>query len=467
MSDIPQWVNLKRKTQFVEDDITTEDRLSPEVKFEAKFKMAKLANFKVRVQPLGNPAQYTAAELGRNANFKLRRTAAFPKPDGSETLLTKVYALPCAGGNRFQIEAKYKGKVVTSQHVLIAQRKLFYQILSMKGISPHNVSGMEQDYWNPGKNYYIKLQEKAPRNTIDFIKTIHQDNYIDFIRAAKAGYSLEPRRPYAFTLVFSNLIADYDTYNHAEDINLELPSRVFTWKPDAPAKALVPYHIWYEMDPAHDARRYWLAANRSKFVAADGTVVPIDDSDLEVVGPPAYALGGYKKIEIQTAKLRNYLSSRKGVLKLDLDLRIVAGWTLGFSFNEINLITVANYVEWQPTDAAGRAQTLNHEMGHKVGMTASGMGFLPDAPGTYYKDGPINYGGHRGPHCSQGTTYSASTDSWSGAPGCVMFGANGAWSGGTLHLTPKEYCPNCEKIVRKVDVDPNRLHGFQNSVMDY
>src|SRR3990170_725600 len=32
--------------------------------------------------------------------------------------------------------------------------------------------------------------------------------------------------------------------------------------------------------------------------------------------------------------------------------------------------TVPNYVEWQPTDPAGRAQTLNHEMGHKIGMVA-------------------------------------------------------------------------------------------------
>jgi hypothetical protein len=63
--------------------------------------------------------------------------------------------------------------------------------------------------------------------------------------------------------------------------------------------------------------------------------------------------------------------------------------------------------------------------------------------------------------------YSAPTNSWSGAPGCVMFGADGAWAGATVHNSPKEYCPACEKIVRKLDVDPHRLDGFKVSVADY
>jgi len=43
----------------------------------------------------------------------------------------------------------------------------------------------------------------------------------------------------------------------------------------------------------------------------------------------------------------------------------------------------------------------------------------------------------------------------------------GAWSGTTFNQTPKEFCPECQKIVRKLDLDPRHLGGFQKSVMDF
>ena len=74
---------------------------------------------------------------------------------------------------------------------------------------------------------------------------------------------------------------------------------------------------------------------------------------------------------------------------------------------------------------------------------------LPNAPSTLYGENRgVNDKGHQGPHCEKGVTYTAATNNWSGAPGCVMFGATGTSSASS----PKEYCSECTDIVKKLDL---------------
>ena len=78
---------------------------------------------------------------------------------------------------------------------------------------------------------------------------------------------------------------------------------------------------------------------------------------------------------------------------------------------------------------------------------------LPDsAPGKLlYGDNPgVNNKGHQGPHCLNGKKleYSATDNTWSGEPLCVMFGSTGT----ETHRTPKEYCSECTKLVKKLDL---------------
>ncbi len=476
MADLEQWVNVERKDQYVEDKVASKKRLGPQIHFRCKFEKADPAHFKVRVVPQGSPAAYTKKERGRNANFKLREADIRAKPDGKEALLETDRWLPCAGGNRFLVEAKYKDKIVRSATVLAARRRLFYQVLSMQGLTPESTASLEADLWNPSKNFYLKLKEKGPRSTIKFLKTLHDGNsglqsHNDFVLAAKAGYALESRRPYAFTIVFSNFIAgwDKDRFIHTEDVSL--PSRIVSWVHGAanvPTKVRVqlPYYAWWEMDPAHDAAGFWLKQNRgSKFVAADGAVIPINAADMSIVGPPDFSKGGYSWLEISLLpELRNKLTERKGKLKIDIEYRFVASWTMGFSYNIVNLVTAAKYAMWEPVQPAQLEYTLNHEVGHKIGMVATGKGLLPNAPSTYYQESAAcKYGGHVGPHCKKGATYLAPSDSWTGVPGCVMFGADGT----ALGNSPKTFCDECAKIVRKLDLDPHNLDGFTRSVKDY
>ena len=100
--------------------------------------------------------------------------------------------------------------------------------------------------------------------------------------------------------------------------------------------------------------------------------------------------------------------------------------------------------------------TWNHEVGHRFGMVAFGhrkgiQGYkkLPNGPSTLYgENSGVNDKRHQGPHCEKGANYNNATKVWSGIPGCVMFGANGI---GNSHA-PKEYCSECEPIVRKLDL---------------
>lgn len=476
MDDLKQWVNVERKKAFVEDDVTSEERLGPNVHFECTFKKAKAAHFKVRVVPQSSPAAYTNKERGRNPNFRLRESAIVAKPEGkTDVKLATERTLPCAGGNRYLIEAKYKDKIVQSKMVLAARRRLFYQVLTMQGLTPQSTATLEADFWNEPKHFFLDLKEKGPRSTIKLLKTLHDENtgltsQNDFIFAAKAGYTIESRRPYALTIVFSNFIADWDKdwFVHSEDVTL--PSKIVACLQEpsgAPTKVRMelPRYAWWEMDPAHDAARFWLLRNRTKFVAADGAIIPIADSDLSIVGPPDYSKGGYHWLEVSLSPvLRNRLTERKGKLKVDIEYRYVAGWSLGFSYRDVNLVTAAKYAEWEPVPAEQLEQTLTHEVGHKIGMVATGQRFLPSAPSTYYQDSfACNYGGHRGPHCRKGATYLPRADEWTGAPGCVMFGDDKTPQGSS----PKTFCDECAKIVRKLDLDPRHLDGFKRSVKDY
>jgi hypothetical protein len=101
------------------------------------------------------------------------------------------------------------------------------------------------------------------------------------------------------------------------------------------------------------------------------------------------------------------------------------------------------------------AYTLVHEVGHKVGMVPDGQHLLPKAPTTLYGDTPHNQQGHQGPHCSLGANYVGGY--WSGAPACVMFGANGAFTGNVLNHAPPTFCGECEQALRKMDLHVSSL----------
>lgn len=482
MAKLEQWVNIARDPKWVEDDVGSVERLGP-AHLECKFKKALPASFHFKVEPVGTPAAYTDAEKTRNSVFTLRNARGAYGNDGKKTVkLAQDVLLPAAGADEFKVKAKYKDKEVEASKTIVTRRRLFYQSCAMQGIAPGNVASMETAYW-AADDFYIKLVNKAA-GTMPLMKTLYRDdgsgadNYLAFIRAGKAAWRLQARMPYAFMLVWVNYIAAMGEKQITKMVDLDLPSKLWTWSWKGQSFEFnVGAFLWHGLDDTHDAAKHWLVSVDVRFRDKKGNVtrLPIPDDRVSLAGDPRFTYGGYHKVRVDLsaddlAGIRNRFTRRQGKVRFRLKLRVAAGWTNGFSFNGVNMITVADKACWADQSAAVKEYTLNHEFGHKIGMVADGTGRGPDGPATLYGNVPAGPGanskGHQGPHCEQGAAYDAGTKRWSGAPGCVMFGADAAFDGNTRNAAPPTYCAACKPIVRKLDLSAG-MPGFQKTPNDF
>lgn len=475
MGEVEQWVNLDRDAKFVSDGISSIERVGEEVHFKCTFKNGELGSFRYKVVAV-EQAKYSRKERGRNPHFKLRSGKGSTTNNAKgEVVIENKVKLPAAGGNKYKLEVQWMdkgGSAITLSDTVVTRRRLFYQSVTMAGVTAGDCGAMENEYWNPGKNYYLKLIAQGG-GTIPLTPVLWSaggnNNYIDFIKSTKATYSLEPKRPFAFILVWSRYIASQAQVVVTETRNVSIPSKLFKWGYQGESVVVdVGYHLWWQLDPTDDAANAWLVGVTCTFTDAQGrdTQLNIPNDRVTPTGPQIGKYGGSSQVTIDLSaadlqNLRNYVTRNVGDLTFDITLRVADGWTNGFSFNTINLITVAERVVWDDMSDAIKKYTLNHELGHKVGMTPDGTGRLPTKPSCYYTGQT-----HQGPHCSKGATFTAATQVWSGAPGCVMFGADGTYNAGVYSGAPPEYCGECEPLVRKLDL-ASTAAGFTNSVMDF
>jgi type VI secretion system secreted protein VgrG len=217
-------------------------------------------------------------------------------------------------------------------------------------------------------------------------------------------------------------------------------------------------YLWYQLDDTDDANQEWLVSIDCYYTDAAGrpSHLRIPKDRASITGAARFALGGHSKIAIDLSAadmtvIRDHFTAGAGSIRFQVTVNAAIGWTNGFSLGGINLITVADKAQWDVRTSAGKAQTLMHELGHKVGMTPDGTGRLPRKPSCYYTGQ-----GHQGPHCSKGAAYTATTRRWSGSPQCVMYGASHA-------ARPRTFCAECAPLVRKLDMSPT-MPGFRVSL---
>ncbi len=477
-----QWVNLPEDAKYVEDGIASIDRLGP-LALKVTFKKASLAGFRVRVFPQGDHATYTPAETGRNQNFRVRIFGFTTNASATSVTLTKDIYLSAAGGNIYKAQAKYKKKVVESGKVVEVRRKLFYQVMQMRGITAGSTAAMESAYWDTGKKFYIKMKQIGGVEPIDHMRTIVMNRsaaHDKFIKAAKAGFKIADRKPYCFAVAFVEYIATPKQQTIRDEVNLTLPSKLgeWTWSGSTMTIQLNQF-LWYGLDPDDDKNKAWLVGGRLVFKPDGGGAnesITFDPKDVEIAGANYRTYGGKAKVKVRIGEGaidRNTFSSRKGKWIVELDVLTVGGWTNGFAYNGINLLAISDKVIWEDQTAAVQKYTINHEVGHKVGNAVTGVGPVPDNPAPanlYGENRGVNDQDHQGPHCQKGAAWDGTKPAgqrWSGAPQCVMFGADGIYdAGGTLHSAPPEFCSDCEKAVRKLDLQDATLRttGFQKTL---
>lgn len=466
-----QWVNLPKDSKYEESGIT-KDRLGP-VTVELEFKKSKpMKPWKLKVTPLAGNIEYSRREMGRNPHFKLKSIMSFGVSDATKVLLEECLHLPAAGGNKYKIEVKDgDGKTVGTATELEARRKLYYQVICMKGVTAPSLTDMEDGFWNPAKKYYLKLACPKPQGEMTYYKNIKSANWEgtrgrqDMFKQAKKNYKLKDLHPFCFVVVCSKMIGS------SKDVTFKYPftlwGKLFA-RGDEELEVTIPgdQALWFDIDDIDDKKDGgqgdWLV---SEITFNDGKAAPIQLSRADVtLGPKTGRWHQKIKVKLK-ADLRYKIKKREGML--EIAVKVVGGFSGGYSDPMANFITIGS-AGWEAAySEAKKVQILIHEVGHKVGMVADGRDRAPAAAPNLYghiRTGPnSNNKGHSGPHCEKGITYTAATKTWAGTPGCVMFGAT---SGGGK-ATPKTFCSDCDNVVRKLDLDARVLDNFKKFVTDY
>ena len=460
MSNIIQWVNLYKSDSFVEDEIKSDLRLG-KFKVKCKLKKGDPALLKLRLVPEGSDnIDYSDKELKRNINFRLVKSQPVVTDGKAETEIEQEFYLPAAGGNQYKVEALYNGKTVATTKVIEARRKLYYQTVHMKGVSSYSLSTLEDDYWNESKKYYIRLTKKGSDEEMPFFKTLNMsDNslLLKFMKEVdkkykiKAAFKLE-----GFVAVFSHYIASKALYPYkTPEINTSTVSPICKWN-SSEMEVFVDRIFWYGMEDGNfDKKNKWIGSKRNIIITkTNGTKVTyaIPRSNISIMGTKRGTYGGYHYFKVKLdSKLKKLLKVASKV-KVEIDLYTINGWTNGFSWSvssapNTKVTTTAKATSFNDMPKETQDYTWVHEVGHKVGMAAIGVGKSPDKHNFLYGENRgVNDKNHSGPHCENGATFS--NNSWSGTPKCVMFGANGV---GGAHA-PKDFCPKCEPQVRKLDL---------------
>jgi hypothetical protein len=485
---IVQWVNLEKDSDYLDDpDISSLDRCG---KLTIKTAFAKGnvdLSYKVKVKEVGSDnVTYSAAELGRNSNFKMTEGATDLGTE-AEVTMEDTIQLRAAGGNKYKLEAKdANGKVVSSEEIE-AKRKLYYQFMHMEDAKGEvKKYGLEQLEQHCLKNHVV-LSKGGKDKKIPFRKNINTSmgQHQQFADDIKAQYDLKTSfKQVGCVTVLSNYLATHKdkivkiTHEIGDNINplcTVSATLVDLW-------VLEKDFLWYGLEDGHDQDKGWFVKGRinyKPFVNTTNKVsysVDFFKSDIEIGGSDINQYGGRNSIQIKISPSSNIdkiMKEKDGTLTFAIKFYIINGFSGGFSYPADGVaITTCCTKSWFRDESPNSSDVIwNHELGHRMGMVAHGNSTLtqgrketdgsfqnrkinknrlPDAPPNVYgEDRGVNDKGHAGPHCSSGSlTYNEEKDEWKGTPKCVLFGATGT----STAASPLDYCKECKDVVRKLDL---------------
>lgn len=508
MTKLVQWVNLKRNAGtndgqiFVDAEVTSKERVG-ELHYEIVVQKPKAHGVKVRVYPAGGKkdVKYSRREK-RFLPFQIRQTRTQHNQGKKKTKIEEGVLLPAAGGNSYYIEGKSaaagrKEKLIEGKkhQVYETWRRLYYEVLAMAdGTHPEFQTGgagaknLPAPVGSPAtgtldakyKALFLSLKRLGGA-TFTFKQNLNGNDATEetnVLHAAGQKWTLQKYEPWAFAAVIVNQIANQAEVqiSVAQSPVFTIPAGLFSV---GSTEIVFPMPngvmLWYGVDDVDDQARVFLAPNGCKWVDAKGVEHDIPDANVTVdtsVGPV------YTQLKIKVPwSIKSFFSKSTGRFKIKV--RTIDGYSGGYALPGFNLVIIARRSWYVQTNTdADMNQILVHEVGHKVGMVPYGsrmpnpdaFGFGPnqlDAGAHLYGE---NYGvndqGHQGPHCQAGSAvWSAATSTWSGVPGCVMWGATGYMdAAGNYQSTTADYCGDCKPVVRKLDIDASGLQGFTNSI---
>lgn len=480
---IIQWVNLDKDSDYLDDpDIDSLDRCG-KLSVKTAFSSGEVdLSYKVKVTPIAGNVTYDSTELGRNSNFKMTLGTSDLATD-DEVLMEESIQLPAAGGNKYKLEAKgANGSDVKSAEVE-AKRKLYYQFMHMEDssdkVTPYSLSQLEQHC----DKYFIKLTKlsSAGDKKIPFRKCINSGkggrfSHVGFANDVKAKYDLKDAfKKVGCVTALSNYIASFKSKETVithiiggvvEPACTIDSDKISLWLTD---KEL----LWHGLDDTDDADKSWFIKGAVNYQPTPSSIraaqtIEFFKDDVEIAGTNIKSYGGRREIFLKIkpgSDLASFTAQTDGTISFYIKFNVIKGFSAGFSwggagFALTTCCTKAWFEDKKPEDSD---VIWNHELGHRIGMTAYGdkdhsstnakffvKGHLPNSPPKLYGENRgVNDKGHQGPHCESGSlTYDASKNKWSGTPGCVLFGATGTSSASS----PLDYCADCTDIVKKLDL---------------
>jgi len=436
-----QLVNLPAEDKWVDGKkVKNKDRLSNKPRIKVKFDKAGTHPFKIKLVPAGTNTVYTGDEKFRNNNFTFDSLEKeyTTGPDGT-VILSGSLSLTAAGNDIYSLSAKdNNGNTVTSSGKIKTVRFFYLVEIKMNGLRSvaGNLKGLIKEFLSN----YIKIS-KLSHVFMDHMENISTSDNSTFESKARIAYNTSDginKKPYCIAVAYTDHLAVKNPSKEQFKYNVRVG-------PGA-SPVTIPIQGRGLTDPAIESRCLWnnLVTGEDWFVSCKFVYtdllhfslppvdIPKDKCKILLTIPP----GGYEKVSISV----NHIPVGEGNIKL------IVNWVdrmrAGMEFPGGNLICVCTRAWWQNENTKSQNQTMIHEMGHKVGMVASGAGKLPEKVATYYDD----LKGHKGPHCYFGNPdyqarYDSATDR--NRSRCVMYGETNGIS---------SFCSNCKKALRKLDI---------------
>ena len=455
-AEVIQYVNLKHD---VKDgtNIKHIDRLGRALKLKVTFENNANIKFKVKMLRDSGNVSYTSTEKARNSNFGYTESKEYNKTslpntlnsvtlppknnnvafigiDNKYKLNTDILVTP-AGGDIFTIVAIDQfGNKVEAKAKVKTQRRLFYIEAKMTGLT--NIASNLNTFETEFKKHGIVL-DKLPAVQINHMKNIGTDAESNSFKnnvISRTSSKIANKIPNCVIIGYTDHLAVKEPNQRIRAVaavgGSVNPINVPMIKQGSTSGK---HPLWNNIIPGDD----WFV--ECFFLKNGGTVadrIAINKAKCTLVQAVGYPIGYYDSVNVDISTL----AADNGTIVMKTNL--VNRMRGGLSFTGTNIVAICTKAWWQSKSNNDQNQVIIHEVGHQLGMVATGSGKLPDKTSYHYDDTK----GHVGNHCHMGipagqARYDSRADG--ALSQCVMYGATNGKS---------VFCVECTKALRKVDL---------------
>lgn len=444
---LKQWVNLTKDDKWLGGGIDSTQRLGA-LRVKLTFKNTDLLPVlrRYRVVPLDGCIEYTKHEKGRHLPFRGKDMEGTFLVNSERTVEREI-TLPAAGGNLYKIEVEGGGAVNDGAPQIEVRRRLFYKVVTMAGAVPPTWSDLEDVFKKVESKFAIELVRIGNVETIDGQEVVsaNDEDRDAFFAKHKDVFDLGEHRSHAFVIICAKKVVRVMTEGFEDArMSVDLPPRGEPPDPiDSQIGRATSRPLRRGFEPDEDEGRTWLGPTvNCKFVPDHGTTVavPLPRDSVYAKGESLhYKIASDQMVVAQTEV------TQPGTFVVSGNIQVTRE-TGGFQNSYYRAVVVG----FAGADPATDFHCLVHEIGHMIGLAANGpkVAWQPDKHGEFYEKM-----GHTGSHCktaAEGSlSFDAKDETWTGKPGCVMFGSTGT---SQANMAPDTFCDACAEQVRKVDL---------------